>query len=78
LKKAARSEAVPLRAGIAARLFSLSFPPLWEEAGVARVLAACGRVAEEVPVFELRFRKDRSAVAAVRGALEEAVRPLRR
>jgi hypothetical protein len=69
LHQAARSEAVPLRAGLGARLFSLSFPPLWEEAGVASILAACGRVVERVPVFELRFRKDLSAVEAVRGAL---------
>jgi len=68
LKQASRSEAVPLP-GAPARLFSLSFPPVWDEAGVASVLAACGRVAEAVPTFELRFKKDTSVLEAVEGAL---------
>jgi hypothetical protein len=68
LKQAARSEAAPASA-IAARLFSLTFPPLWDERGVERVLDACGKVAGGLPVFELRFRKDRSALRAVERAL---------
>jgi hypothetical protein len=69
LRKAPRSEATPLRTGAASRLFSLSFPPLWDEAGVSRVLGACGRVASSVPAFELAFRKDGSALDAARAAL---------
>jgi hypothetical protein len=69
LKQAAHSEVVPLATGAAARLFSLTFPPLWEAQGVAQALDACGRVVEEAPFYELRFRKDASAPAAVYGAL---------
>ncbi len=68
LKQAKVSQALPL-AGGGSRLFSLSFPPLWDEVGVARTLEACGAVASRVPLFELRFRKDLTAVAAVRAAL---------
>jgi len=69
LKQAPHSEVVPMATGAAARLFSLTFPPLWEAQGVAQALDTCGRVVEEAPVFELRFRKDRSALVAVREAL---------
>jgi hypothetical protein len=74
LEQSERSEAVPLRAGAAARLFSLTFPPLFEAEGVARSLAACGRVVEGVPTYELRFRPDPSARAAVIAALRTATR----
>ena len=50
----------------AARLFSRTFPPPWDEQAVARVLGLCARVAETVPCYVLRFRRDASAVAAVR------------
>jgi hypothetical protein len=33
---------------------------------VPRVLALCARVAETVPCYALRFRRDASAVAAIR------------
>jgi hypothetical protein len=36
---------------------------------VAAVLGACGRVVQAVPSFELRFRKDASALRAVEAAL---------
>ena len=74
LKQSARSEAVPVVEGAAARLFARTFPPLWDAEGTASVLAACGRVALTVPVFELRFRKDRSALAAVLEALRAHAR----
>jgi len=77
LKKAARSEAVPVSEGAAARLFARTFPPPWDAAGVASVLAACGRVACSVPVFELRFRNDRSAPAAALLALRPRSLPAR-
>lgn len=53
----------------AARLFALTFPPLWEREGLARVLDACAEVAARVPCHVLRFRKDASALEAVRAAL---------
>jgi hypothetical protein len=61
--KAVRHRDVPPAA--AAELFARSFPPPWEAAGSARVLALCARVAAEVPCARLRFRPDASAVAAV-------------
>ena len=69
LKKAAHSEATRVTEGAAARIFARTFPPLWDARGVASVLAACGQVALTVPVFELRFRKDRSAFRAIEEAL---------
>jgi hypothetical protein len=53
----------------AARLFARSFPPPWDEVAVARTLAACARVAETTPAWELRFRPDRSAIRIVRETL---------
>lgn len=50
----------------AARLFSRTFPPPWDEDAVTRVLALCAHVAETVPCYTLRFRRDATAVAAVR------------
>jgi hypothetical protein len=70
LTQAGTSEVAPFRSA-GARLFSLTFPPLWDGAGVGRVLAACDTVATRVPTFELRFRKDRTAVAAVEDALRK-------
>jgi hypothetical protein len=69
LKQAARSQAAPVTEGAVARIFARTFPPLWDARGVQGVLAACGLAAATVPVFELRFRKDRSALEAVRQAL---------
>ena len=42
----------------AAELFARAFPPPWEAAGSARVLALCARVAEKVRCARLRFRPD--------------------
>ena len=61
----------PLSRGEAAsRLFTRSFPPPWDREGVARTLDACADAAALVPAFELAFRPDRSAVAAVREAIQ--------
>jgi hypothetical protein len=49
-----------------ARLCGLTFPPRWDAAAVDRVLLACTRLARDVPLWELGFRPDRSAVDAVR------------
>jgi hypothetical protein len=69
LQKAEHNEVVPIDGGAAARLFALTFPPLWEAQGVARALDVCGRVVEQAPCYELHFRKDRTALLAVREAL---------
>lgn len=70
LEQAAAAETLRLGAAeSAARLFALSFPPLWEPAGVAGVLDACARVARHVPCHLLRFPKDARALDAVRAAL---------
>jgi hypothetical protein len=53
-----------VRDGGAARLFARSFPPPWEAAGLSGALEACGWIARSVPVYDLAFRPDRSAVTA--------------
>jgi hypothetical protein len=66
LEQAPRTEVrVLARPQAAARLFARSFPPLWDRAGVGAVLAASEEATARVPCYELRFRPDRSAVAAV-------------
>ncbi len=57
-------------ADAAARLFARTFPPPWDPVAVARTLAACARVAERTPAWELRFRPDASAIRLVRETLE--------
>jgi hypothetical protein len=70
LRHARRSAARRLSASeCAARLFSRSFPPLWDKRGVGRALAACARIASRTPAYELGFRPDASAVAAALAAL---------
>jgi hypothetical protein len=59
----------------AARLFARSFPPPWDRAGMARVLAACAHTAARVPAFELRFRPRREAVDLVRRLAEDGTEP---
>jgi hypothetical protein len=54
----------------AARLFARSFPPPWDRRGVARVLAACARIARETPGYELSFRPDETALAAALAVLD--------
>jgi hypothetical protein len=72
LEQARVSRAERLAEGAPARLFARSFPPPWDPAGLLAVLEACGRLCARTPVFHLRFRRDRSAVDAVRDALEKA------
>jgi len=70
LEQAGASEAIPVSpAEAAARLFSRSFPPIWDRRGTERVMQACATVAEGTPAFILRFRKDSSALAAARRAV---------
>jgi hypothetical protein len=57
-------------AAAAAALFARSFPPPWDAVAVGRTLAACARVAERTPAWELRFRPDPGAIRAVRETLE--------
>lgn len=53
----------------AARLFSRTFPPLWDPAAVEAVLATCCRLAGAVPCYDFGFLPDRSAVRMARAAL---------
>jgi hypothetical protein len=71
LKRGGESRLRPLlRAQAAARLFARSFPPPWDLEGVEGALDACADAAAAVPAFELAFRPDRSAVEAVRAAVD--------
>lgn len=53
----------------AALLLARSFPPMWSRQGVARALDTCSRVAKSIPAYELTFRRDASALAAIDAAL---------
>jgi len=67
LEQARVSEAIRLHpAAAAARLFTRTFPPIWDRDLTQGVIAACGNVAERIPAFLLRFRKDASAIEAAR------------
>ena len=69
LEQAPASEAVRLHpAEAAARLFTRTFPPIWDREVTATVVNACGDVAERVPAFLLRFRKDATAIETARRA----------
>lgn len=75
LEQAKVSEAVRLHpAEAAARLFTRTFPPIWNRERTSTVVNACGEVAERVPAFLLRFRKDASAIEAARRAAASASR----
>ena len=69
LEQARHSEAVRVHpAEAAARLFSGTFPPIWDRQATERVMAACADIAERIPAFRLRFRRDHTAIAAARRA----------
>jgi len=69
LEQARVSEAVRLHpAEAAARLFTRTFPPIWDRDLTQTVVNACGVVAERTPAFLLRFRKDATAIEAARRA----------
>ena len=75
LRHATRTRLVPLSRGeAAASLFARSFPPPWDAFGVARALDACADAAALAPAYDLAFRPDRTAVAAVR-ELARTLRP---
>jgi hypothetical protein len=66
LRHASRTEVRPLTpVEASARLFCRTFPPPWLREGVERTLGACTQIATAVPSFDLGFRPDASAVAAV-------------
>lgn len=56
------------RAAAAGELFARCFPPPWDPRGIATALRACDRLASRVPCFDLGFRPDASALAAVEAA----------
>ena len=69
LEQARVSETIRLHpAEAAARLFTRTFPPIWDREGTSSVVKACGDVAERIPAFRLRFRKDATAIETARRA----------
>lgn len=71
LEQARASDAVRLHpAEAAARLFTRTFPPIWDRQITSTVLNACGDVAERIPAFLLRFRKDATAIEVARRAAD--------
>lgn len=56
------------RAEAVARLFGCSFPPFYDSAAVAYTLKMFERIADSVPVRELRFTRDRAVVDLVRAS----------
>jgi hypothetical protein len=69
LEQARVSEAVPIHpAEAAARLFTRTFPSIWDREQTAAAVSACGSVTERVPAFVLRFRKDETALKEARRA----------
>ena len=69
LEQAGSSEALPIHpAQAAARLFTRTFPPIWDREMTERVMSACADVAERIPAFILRFTRDETAIAAARRA----------
>lgn len=44
-----------------------SFPPLWDEAGMAFTMDFCHRLVSKVPCYELSFSPDRNIIDFVRG-----------
>jgi hypothetical protein len=69
LKHGPRSRLRSATVAAGARLFARAFPPLWDAPGTGRVLEACGEITGRVPAWDLTFRRDRSAVDAVRQGL---------
>lgn len=73
LEQARVSEAVAIHpAEAAARLFTRTFPAIWDREVTARVMEACASVAERVPAFILRFRRDETAIREARRAASAA------
>jgi hypothetical protein len=69
LEQARVSEAVAIHpAEAAARLFTRTFPAIWDREVTARGMEACALVAERVPAFILRFRRDETAISEARRA----------
>ncbi len=67
LEQAKTTEAIRLHpAEAAARLFTRTFPPIWNREATERVVNACGDVAERTPAFLLRFRKDAGVIDVAR------------
>jgi hypothetical protein len=70
LRHGKKTRLVPVgTAEAAARLFARSFPPPWDTEGLEGALDACADAAAARPAFDLFFRPDRTAVAAVRAVV---------
>ena len=69
LQQAPSTELVSMSAAeAAASLFGCAFPLFWDTAALGFTLQMLERIATSIPVRTLRFTRDATAVAAVRGA----------
>jgi hypothetical protein len=67
LVKARKDKAVAVRGARAATmLLTRSFPPLWDEKGMAFTLDLIAGMAEKIPCYELHFQADETIVDFVR------------
>ena len=64
-----RTERLDVAAAVP-EVFARTFPPLWDAAGLGRVLELVGEVAARVPCWRLRLRPEPKAVHTVLQALE--------
>ena len=48
-------------------ILARSFPPLWDEAGMAYTVDFCHRMVSKVPCYQLSFSPDRNVIEFVRG-----------
>jgi hypothetical protein len=68
LAKASVTDALPLAASEAMRcLMPLVSGPWYDRQRGDRVLETCGRIAERIPCYELRFRPDEEVVTLLKG-----------
>jgi hypothetical protein len=66
LRHAARSVLKPLTPPEAvARLFSRTFPPLWDARAVQATLHTCIQISESTPCYDFGFHPDESAVTTI-------------
>jgi hypothetical protein len=49
------------------KLITRSFPPFWDEKGMAYTMGLCHRLVDKIPCYELRFEPDERIVDFVRG-----------
>ena len=63
-----KNSAIP-KGGVEAvsMILKRSFPPIWDENGMAYEMDLCDRLVEKIPCYELQFEPDKRIVDFVRG-----------